>query len=375
MTRRITYVTGTRADFGLMLPTLRRIAAEPTLALDLVVTGMHLSSRFGDTVREVERSGLSISARVTLPIDDDSGAGMARCGGAMAAAMADLMAASPPDALLVLGDRSEMLAAAFPALLAGVPVVHLCGGERSGTIDDALRHAISRLAHLHLVATEEAAERLVQSGEEPWRVHRVGTPGLVAIETAAAEARQTLLPRYGIDPSRPFALMLFHPVVQDADRAGEQVQTLLDALDADCWQVLCLMPNADHGGGRIRERIAARDAIRCVDHMPRDDYLAALRHAAFLIGNSSSGIIEAASLGTAVINVGDRQAGRARNRNVVDVPPEREALVSAIARARTMECGEIDNLYGDGRTDWRVAHLLAEIDLDQPRLLKKAMTF
>ncbi len=374
MTRRITYVTGTRADFGLMLPTLRRIAAHPELDLELVVTGMHLSPRFGSTVREVEASGLPVAERIELPIEDDSAGGMARCGGIMAERMAARIAASPPDVLLLLGDRSEMLAAGFAAALANVPVAHLCGGERSGTVDDSLRHALSRLAHLHLVATGEAAERLVASGEEAWRVHRVGTPGLVGIEALASVPRGELVERYGLADA-PYALMLFHPVVQDAGLAGEQVQQLLDALAGSGLAVLALLPNADHGQTRIRERLTACPGLTIVEHMPREDYLSAMRHAAVMIGNSSSGIIEAASLGTPVVNVGDRQAGRARNPNVIDVPAEADAIREGIAAALALGEDPFPNLYGDGRTDERVAALLAELDLADPRLLKKRMTY
>lgn len=373
MTRRLTYVTGTRADFGLMLPTLRRLAETPGLSLDLIVTGMHLSDRFGRTEREIEESGLAIAARIPLPIDDDSGEGMARCAGRMAEAMAAQVAERRPDALIVLGDRSEMLAAALPAMLAGIPIVHFCGGERSGTVDESMRHALSKIAHVHMVANEDAERRLAAMGEEPWRIHRVGTPGLVGIAALARVPRAELAARYGFDPDRPFALMLFHPVVQDAALAGEQVSALLGALD---MQAVCLLPNADHGTGRIRAAIqAAGGALSVVEHMPRVDYMSALSEAALLIGNSSSGIIEAASLGTPVVNIGDRQQGRARNANTFDAEPEREAIAAAIARALAWPRDDRANVYGDGRTDVRAAEILAGIDLADPALLKKRMTY
>lgn len=378
MTRRLTYVTGTRADFGVMLPTLRRLAATPGLSLDLVVTGMHLSDRFGRTEREVEQSGLVIAARIALPIDDDSAEGMARCAGRMAEAMAAHLAGHRPDALLVLGDRSEMLAAALPAMLAGVPVVHVAGGERSGSVDDSMRHALSKLAHLHFVANADAEARLAAMGEEPWRIHRVGALGLVGIAEQARTPPAEIAARYGFDAEAPFALMLFHPVVQDAALAGDQVAALLDALGDHRIQTVCLLPNADHGTGRIRAAIAAaaaRGAVSAVEHMPRADYLSALSNAALLIGNSSSGIVEAASFGTPSVNIGDRQEGRERNANTFDAEPDRAAISAAIAQALAAPRGSVMNVYGDGRADLYVAEILSGLDLADPALLKKRMTY
>jgi GDP/UDP-N,N'-diacetylbacillosamine 2-epimerase (hydrolysing) len=378
VTRRLTYVTGTRADFGVTLPALRRLAATPGLSLDLVVTGMHLSDRFGRTEREVEQSGLAIAARIALPIDDDSAEGMARCAGRMADAMAAHLAGHRPDALLVLGDRSEMLAAALPAMLAGIPVVHIAGGERSGSVDDSMRHALSKLAHVHLVANADAEARLAAMGEEPWRIHRVGALGLVGLTELADVPRSALAARYGFDADAPFVLMLFHPVVQDAALAGDQVAALLGALGDRRIQTLCLLPNADHGTGQIRAAIAAaaeRGAVSAVDHMPRADYLSALANAALLIGNSSSGIVEAASFGTPTVNVGDRQEGRARNANTFDAEPDRAAISAAIAQALAWPRAPAANVYGDGRADLYVAEILSGLDLADPALLKKRLTY
>lgn len=378
MTRRLTYVTGTRADFGVTLPTLRRLAETPGLSLDLVVTGMHLSDRFGRTEREVEASGLAIAARIALPIDDDSPEGMARCAGRMAEAMAAHLAEHRPDALLVFGDRSEMLAAALPAMLAGIPVIHVAGGERSGSVDDSMRHALSKIAHIHLVANADAGARLAAMGEEPWRIHRVGALGLVGIAEQAKVPRAELAARYGFDAAAPFALMLFHPVVQDAALAGEQVTALLEALGEHRLRTVCLLPNADHGTGRIRtaiEAAAARGAVAAVDHMARADYLSALANAALLIGNSSSGIVEAAGFGTPSVNIGDRQDGRERNANTFDAAPDRAAISAAIGHALAWPRGPVANVYGDGRADVYVAEILSGLDLAEPALLKKRMTY
>lgn len=378
MSRRLLYLTGTRADFGLMLPTLRRLAATPGLTLGLCVTGMHLSERFGLTVREVEASGLPVVARIPAEVDDDSRLGMSRVGAAVSQGMVEVLASHRPDVLLLLGDRVEMLAAAVPAMLAGVPIAHLCGGERSGTVDDAMRHAISKLAHLHFVATEEAGQRLVRMGEEASRVHVVGTPGLVGIESLATTSRAELLRRFDLTPSRPLAAVLFHPVVQDESLAGEQCRALLQAVEAEGFQAICLLPNADTGNVRVREAIelfcTQALGFRPVTHLARPDYVSLLAACELLVGNSSSGIIEAATFGTPVVNVGDRQMNRERNANVVDTGTSAEEIRHAIRASLARPRRKGHNVYGDGRTDERVALILSTVELDT-RLLKKANTY
>jgi UDP-hydrolysing UDP-N-acetyl-D-glucosamine 2-epimerase len=377
--RRLTYLTGTRADFGVMAPILREIAASPSLELDLLVTGMHLSERFGATVREVEASALPISARIPVAIDQDSGLAMGLSAAEVLAATSRFLADNRREAFIVLGDRWEMLAAAQAALYAGLPVVHLCGGERSGSIDESLRHAISKLAHVHLVAAEDGERRLLGMGEEPWRIHRIGAPGLPGLEARAAQTDlATLAQRYDFDATRPYALLLFHPVVQDARMAGTQWRALFDALAPTGLQVVSLLPNADTGTDLIRAEIASAAAngrVVAVEHMPRDDYVSALSHAEFLIGNSSSGIVEAATLGTAVVNVGDRQAGRMRSANVFDADFEPVSLAAAIAAAREFDASGLVNVYGEAHADRRTREVLESLDFADPALLKKSMTY
>ncbi|HEU5067766.1 MAG TPA: UDP-N-acetylglucosamine 2-epimerase [Sphingomicrobium sp.] len=379
MTRRkLLYVTGTRADFGLMLPILRALDRSDYFTLELVVAGMHLSPQFGYTVREVEASELHIAARAKLPIENDSAAGMAACAGDMAAFMGSFFSSYRPDILLLLGDRSEMLASALPAVVAGIPIVHLCGGERSGTVDESIRHAVSKLANLHLVANSDAAGRLVAMGEEPWRIHQVGAPGLVGLRELAQFGRAELLSKYGLDPSRSYALVLFHPVVQDAEKSGLPVRLALAELQKTGIQSLCLMPNADHGTGQIRDELGAvsgGSSVQLVTHMARPDFVSALAQAALMIGNSSSGIVEAATFGTPVVNVGDRQHGRLRNSNVIDADPDPVSLAAGIETALRQPRTAGENIYGDGQTDARVVEILANLDWGDPRLLKKQITF
>lgn len=376
--KRLAYLTGTRADFGLMEPILQAIAASPVLELELVVTGMHLSDHFGRTEREIEASGLPIAARIEVPIDDDSGRGMGVATGMVTCGMADYLADHPRDGLIVLGDRGEMLAGATAALFAGVPIIHVAGGERSGSVDESIRHAISKLAHVHCVAAQDGEQRLIGMGEEPWRIHRVGAPGLAGLEALASVAREDLAARYGFDPARSYALLLFHPVVQDADLAGDQWRAIFAALVPTGLQVLVLMPNADHGTGAIRaaiDDVIAQGRAIGIAHMPRADYASALRHAAFLIGNSSSGIVEAAAFGTPVVNVGDRQHGRLRSANVFDCPCEVPAIAAAITQAENFDASGLVNVYGEPTADRRIRDVLEQLDLADPALRKKIMPY
>jgi GDP/UDP-N,N'-diacetylbacillosamine 2-epimerase (hydrolysing) len=370
--RHILYITGTRADFGLMASTLGQIAMAPGLQLSVLVTGMHLDPRYGETVQEIEQSGLRICGRVAVTLGSDDGAQMARAVGHELQGITDVLERECPDMVMLLGDRGEMLAGAIAALHLNIPIVHVHGGERSGTVDEPVRHAISKIAHYHFTATEEARERLIRMGELPENIYVTGAPGLDGIVDANRPRRAELCRRYGFDASRRLALVVFHPVVQLASEGGEQGEALMDALLSDCgYQALVLLPNADAGGGAIREKLLRYEGEHCctVVHLPRDEYLAWLEAADLMIGNSSSGIIEAASLGTVVVNVGERQNCRERSENVVDVVAQRADIISAISQAEKMK-GPFQNIYGDGRSGERIVELLGRLELNDSLMLK-----
>jgi GDP/UDP-N,N'-diacetylbacillosamine 2-epimerase (hydrolysing) len=371
--RRISYLTGTRADYGLMEATLRAIDRDPRLSLSLLVTGMHLSGAHGQTVHEIEAAGLRIAAR--LPVDTalSSGATMARNIGHMLLGLVDALQAEAPELLVLLGDRGEMLAGAIAALHLGIPIVHLHGGERSGTVDEPVRHAISKLSHWHFVATDASRDRLVRMGERPETIHVVGAPGLVGLRELATADRQALCASAGFDPARPIGLLVFHPVLQEAGSAGTQTRLLIDAALTAGLQLFALMPNSDAGSDDVRAALeGARDAgrLKLRTHLHRSEYVSWLAQADLLLGNSSSGIIEAASFGTPVVNVGTRQNMRERNRNVIDVALEGDAIRSAVQQALRHGRFAPDNVYGDGRTADRVLELLATLALDRPSLEK-----
>ena len=374
--RRICYLSGTRADFGLMASTLKAVQDDPRLSLELIVTGMHLSERYGMTVREIEQQGFPIAARVPVDTGLSSAGAMARNVGTMLIGFVDALERLRPDALLLLGDRGEMLAGALAAIHLGIPVVHLHGGERSGTVDEPVRHAISKLSHLHLVATQDARDRLIRMGEHGRCIHVTGAPGLDGLTELAAIPRAALCEGIGFsDPARPVALFVFHPVLHELDTGGRDTRTAAQAaLDAGC-QVVALMPNSDAGNADVRDALLQLQqehpgAFVVKTHLPRAEFVCWMAAADVMVGNSSSGIIEAASFGTPVVNIGTRQNMRERNANVIDVPADPSALQAAFLQALQGGRRPKANVYGEGRSAPLIVEQLATADLSTALLAK-----
>ena len=372
---RLLVVTGTRADFGLWLPVLEVANRTPGVEAQLLVTAMHLDRRFGSTVAEVRRAGHPIAAEVPSTPAGDSRADMAVAIGEALRGMAPVLAGERPDWLLVLGDRGEQLAAALAALHSGVAVAHLHGGEVTrGVVDDTVRDLLTRIAHLHLVATAEAGARLSAMGEEAWRIHRVGAPGLDRLASEAAGDLAELQRRHGLPKGDPYLLVVQHPETVGEDRALTDLEATLSAVEKTGLAALAVYPNADAGGRAIAERLRALGpGVRTVPSLPRGDYATLLAGAAALVGNSSSGIIEAPLLGIPAVNVGRRQEGRIRGDNVIDVPADATAIADAIRRATQPAFREglsRTSPYGEGRAGERVVNLLRETPRNQ-RLLSK----
>jgi len=367
--RKVLYVTGTRADFGLMASTLQQIAAHPELQLQVAVTGMHLSPSYGLTVRDIEALGLPIVARVPTNVEDRTPSAMALGIGEAVIGLTHALAQARPDLVMLIGDRGEMLAGAIAALHAGIPIVHLHGGERSGTVDEPVRHAITKLSHWHFVATEESRERVVRLGERPEHVWITGAPSLDGLAEQGARPRQQVLDELGLTAQARFLLVIFHPVVQEMDDAYEQTAALAsalrDSLPDPQTHIVWLAPNADAGsGGILRALDEIRDErLHRVTHLPRPTFVAALRHAEALVGNSSAGIIEAASFGTPVVNIGNRQRARERNRNTIDCPGDRLSIAGDVTRALAHGRYPAANVYGDGQAGARITQLLATLPM------------
>jgi UDP-N-acetylglucosamine 2-epimerase (non-hydrolysing)/GDP/UDP-N,N'-diacetylbacillosamine 2-epimerase (hydrolysing) len=363
--QRICAVTGSRADFGLLYWPLKELGEEPAFSVDLALTGMHLAPEFGETSHEVEAAGIPITARVETVLASDSPVGMAKAIGLGVLGFADAWREQRPDLLLLLGDRFETFAAAQAAFIHRIPIAHLCGGDvTEGALDDGFRHAISKMASLHFASNEAAARRLRRMGEDPSRVHTVGSPGLDHLRRTPLFERAEVERRLGYRLRPRNLLVTFHPATLDptpADRQQGELLAALDGLGPDIG-VVFTAPNADEGGRGLRAQLADFVADR-----PQAILRASLGHRLYfsvmaqvdaVVGNSSSGLYEAPSLRRATVNIGCRQDGRLRAASVIDCPAERNAVAAAIARAFALDCSAAVNPYGDGDASRRIREIL-----------------
>ena len=377
--RAIAVVTGSRSDYGLLVPLLREVVTDPVLRLSLLVTGMHLSPEFGLTVRNIEADGFPVEARVEMLLSSDTPEAIAKSMGLGTIGFAQVYARRRPDVLVVLGDRFEIHAAALAALPFKIPVAHLHGGESTeGAFDDALRHSITKLSHLHFVATEEYGRRVIEMGEEPWRVTVSGALGLDNLRAVKLLERGELETRIGLSFHRSPILVTFHPVTMEYEQADGHIGELLEALRGFELPIVFTMPNADTNGRiiakRVREFVTTYPDARLVDNLGTQGYFSLMAQAAVMVGNSSSGIIEAMSFELPVVNIGIRQAGRIRPENVLDVGCSREEIVAGLRKALAPETRERlkgqSNPYGDGLAAGRIVARLKEVPLDS-RLVRK----
>jgi GDP/UDP-N,N'-diacetylbacillosamine 2-epimerase (hydrolysing) len=371
---RLLLISGTRADFGLWTPILEEARRRDGIEASLLVTAMHLDRRFGSTVDEVRAAGWRIAAEVPCTPAGDGRAEMATALGTALRGMAPVIKEEAPSWLLVLGDRGEQLAAALVAVHLGIAVAHLHGGEVTlGAIDDTVRDLITRIAHLHLPASVEAATRLEAMGEQAWRIKRVGAPGLDRLRQEAGGDIERLRADHGLG-NGPYLVVVQHPETVGQRDAVADLQATLEAVEGSGLVSLGLFPNADAGGRAMAARLANPPrGMRVVPSLPRNEFATLLAGAAALVGNSSSGIIEAPLLRVPAVNVGERQAGRTRGDNVIDVPADAAAITAAIHAAlapgfRDMLSGT--SPYGDGTAATRVLDVLQSTSRDD-RLIRK----
>ena len=377
-------VTGARSDYGILRPVLFALMKSRNVRISLIVTGMHLSEQFGLTVREIEEDGFPIDARVDMLLDGATPVSMAKSAGIGVLGISSALDLLRPDILLVAGDRMEPLAAAIAASYMNIPVAHIHGGDRSvgGHIDDSIRHAITKLAQIHFPASEESRERIIRMGEDPDRVFVTGAPALDTILGEPLTGHARICRKYGLDPGRVYILVVQNPVTREADDAGRQMGKTLEAVRELGIQALVVYPNADAGGQEMIDvirRYHGDPLIHAVQSLPHKDYLSLLKGAGALVGNSSSGIIEAPSLHIPVVNIGSRQKGRERAENVLDAPYSRAGILKAIRRAledegfreRVRTCR---NPYGDGYAAERIVGKLTGIKITRD-LLRKEITY
>ncbi len=378
--RTVGVVTVSRSDYSAYLPVLRRIQEDPGLELYLFATGMHLSPEFGLTVQTIEADGFEVSERVEMLLSSDTPEGISKSMGLGLIGLAQAYSRFQPDILLLLGDRFEMHAAALAALPFKIPLAHIHGGEISeGAFDDALRHSITKLSHLHFVSTEDNAKRVMQMGEEQWRVMVSGAPSLDNLYTVQLLKRQELEARFGLLLNGDPLLVTFHPVTLEYEQTEWQMTELLATLKTFDLPIVFTPPNADTNGRiitRMMEEFVKDDPkAHIVGNLGTEGYFSLMACAGAMVGNSSSGIIEAPSFKLPVVNIGSRQKGRIRGKNVLDVGYSRVEVREAITRAISPEfrAGLINlvNPYGDGHAAEKIVRKLKEITLGSELLVKR----
>jgi UDP-hydrolysing UDP-N-acetyl-D-glucosamine 2-epimerase len=372
MKRTIAVVTTSRADYSHLYWPLKDLAAHPDVDLKLIVLAAHLSPEYGATVHEIERDGFPIASRIECLLSSDSDVGMAKTLGLAILGLTDALAQMRPDLLLLIADRYEMLAPASVALTLRIPVAHIEGGEISeGAIDDAVRNALTKMSHIHFTSTDTARARVISMGEEPWRVHRAGAPSLDHLRRSTLLTREQLEHELRIPLAPDITVIAYHPVtiLKDTTAEAEAVFTALESLSG---QIIFCYPNADAGSHQLMDRIRAFCALHPNAHLfinlPAITYWSLLREATVLLGNSSSGIMEAASFALPVVNVGLRQHGRERGPNILDADPTAHSIRDQLAHAHDPTFREslrnMQNLYGDGHAAERIVEVLTSTPLD-----------
>ncbi len=378
--RRIAVVTATRAEYGLLSCLLRELKAAPDVELQLIVTGAHLSVHHGQTENQILADGFAIDARIPIPLEEDTPRAITKSLGLATIGFADTLAKLAPDILVLLGDRWETLAAAEAALIARVPVAHIHGGESTeGAIDEAIRHSITKMAHLHFVAARPYRDRVIQLGEAPDRVWVVGAVGLDLIFGLAPLDRDSLEASLGIRFGKPSFLVTYHPETLNGDDDARKMRTILEVLDETGGTVIVTGVNADPNGSLLRaeaERFVAKhhDRFAIFTSLGSERYLSVMRQVDAVVGNSSSGLLEAPAIGVPTVNIGNRQRGRLSAPSVLDCdatkPSLRATIGIALSSAHKAVSARCDTPYGTRGAAQRIASILRSYNLSN-LLMKK----
>jgi UDP-N-acetylglucosamine 2-epimerase (non-hydrolysing)/GDP/UDP-N,N'-diacetylbacillosamine 2-epimerase (hydrolysing) len=377
MRRKICVATGTRAEYGLLYWVMREIQNDPDLELQIIVTGMHLSPEFGLTFKVIQQDGFSINEKVEILLSSDTPVGIAKSLGLGVIGFAEAIDRLKPDLLILLGDRFEIMAAAEAAMVANIPIAHIAGGDATeGSIDEAIRHSVTKMSHLHLVTNELSASRVRQLGENPCNIYNVGNPGLDYIRRVQLLDRQALEEKLCFQFRESNLLVTFHPVTLEYDAVVEQFQSLLNALDnlGTEFGLIFTKPNSDTNGRIIGQMIDSyvlkHSNAKTYISLGQLLYYSTVACVDAVLGNSSSGICEVSSFKKPTVNIGDRQKGRLQPDSVINCQPLVSEIEKAIREALHKDCSRVVNPYGDGNSSLRIVKIIKQIP-DYKSLLKK----
>ncbi|MEH8015917.1 UDP-N-acetylglucosamine 2-epimerase [Rheinheimera muenzenbergensis] len=371
MAKKVAVFTATRAEYGLLYWLLHDIKADAGLQLQLIVSGSHLSPEFGNTYQQIDKDGFDITEKIEMLLSSDSSVGTVKSMGLALIGLADSLSRLKPDVLVLLGDRFETLAAAQAAMLMKIPVLHIHGGEiTEGATDDAIRHAITKLSYLHATSTETYRQRVIQLGEAPERVHNVGAIGLDHLSRSKLLSLPQLAEALSFKLQQPYFVVTYHPVTLADEPPLASFDALLNALDQfKDHQIILTYPNADEGGRQIIQRLqhyaaAQPTRVLAIKSLGQQRYLSAVKHAAAVIGNSSSGIIEVPAFNVPTVNIGSRQQGRLAAASVLHCRADTEAIQHGIATALNSTADSATNPYGQGNTSGKIIQLIKQLQFD-----------
>lgn len=377
--RKICVVTGSRAEYGLLYWIMREIEQADELELQLVVTGMHLSNEFGLTLDEIEKDGFHVDHKVEMLLSSDTAVGVTKSTGLGMIGFADVFESLRPDVVVLLGDRFELVAAAYSALFAVIPIAHIHGGELTeGAFDDAIRHGITKMAQLHFTSTEQYRRRVIQMGENPSRVFNVGAPGVENIFRLNLHDREEVEQRIGLALGSRSLLVTFHPSTMEQGKCGEHFSNLLNVLGRlEQTNIVFTKANADTEGRLINEMIddfvSTRSSAVAHTSLGQISYLSLMRLVSGMVGNSSSGIIEAPSFRIGTVNIGDRQKGRVRAESVIDCDMDERSIDAALDELFSQDFQKrlktVDNPHGAGQVAKKIVGTLGKAPLEE--IIKK----
>ncbi len=378
--RRIAVITGTRAEYGYLFPILEKIRSDRSLELQLIVTGMHLSKEHGLTYKMIERDGFKIKAKVQMDLNTDKSEGMAKALGIEITGIAKVLSSLKPDIVVIFGDRLEAFAGAAAAAYMNIATAHIHGGDRSkGDIDERVRHAITKLAHIHFPATEKSRTRIIKLGERPDNVFKVGSSTVDSLKSLKYKSKAEVMKELGFWEN-DYILILQNPVTTEPEESGRQMTETVKAVKAFDNAKVVIEPNSDAGYKGIKKALQKiNGSVRIFTNLKRMDYLSLLKHAAVLVGNSSSGIIEAPYFKVPVVNIGIRQQGREKSTNIIDAKDNAASIKKAVQKALSdtafaKKVRGCKNLYGDGRSAERITKILKNIKITKS-LLQKQITY